>query len=161
MVINGTPGNDLLTGPAGDDELYGLEGNDTLDGGAGTDTLHGGPGNDSLTGAAASTGGNSVFFGDEGDDTFFVNPFPGYNVVATGGTGRDTYQLDVAFNTHDFTVTDFDAGPGGDLISLFGPFRQLEVFNDLPPGNPFHPDVAYVRLVHSSGGTVLQIDRDG
>jgi predicted nucleic-acid-binding Zn-ribbon protein len=46
--INGTGGNDLLTGTANADVLNGLAGNDTLDGGAGSDRLLGGDGNDTL-----------------------------------------------------------------------------------------------------------------
>lgn len=45
-TVNGTNGNDNLTGTAAADRLYGRRGNDTLDGGAGLDTLHGGTGND-------------------------------------------------------------------------------------------------------------------
>jgi serralysin len=45
-IINGTSGNDQLTGGPGDDTLYGYGGDDTLDGGAGHNLLYGGSGND-------------------------------------------------------------------------------------------------------------------
>jgi Ca2+-binding RTX toxin-like protein len=45
-TINGTSGNDPLTGGTANDVLNGLAGNDTLNGGAGADTMNGGAGND-------------------------------------------------------------------------------------------------------------------
>lgn len=51
-VLNGTAGNDWLTGGANATRIVGLAGNDTLDGGAGQDTLVGGAGNDKLIGGA-------------------------------------------------------------------------------------------------------------
>ena len=45
-TLNGTAGNDSLTGTAGADTLNGREGNDNLYGGAGADALNGGPGSD-------------------------------------------------------------------------------------------------------------------
>jgi Ca2+-binding RTX toxin-like protein len=48
MAINGTPGNNSLTGGSGNDVLNGLGGNDTLNGGAGADTMDGGSGNDTF-----------------------------------------------------------------------------------------------------------------
>jgi len=44
--INGTDGDDVLTGLLGDDYLHGRDGNDTLDGGLGNDLLFGEKGND-------------------------------------------------------------------------------------------------------------------
>ena len=44
--INGTTGDDTLTGTADADAINGGEGNDVLDGGAGADALNGGVGND-------------------------------------------------------------------------------------------------------------------
>ena len=45
-ILNGTSGNNSLTGGLENDSLYGLEGNDTLNGDAGDDLLDGGLGND-------------------------------------------------------------------------------------------------------------------
>jgi Ca2+-binding RTX toxin-like protein len=44
--INGTAGNDVLTGDSGNNNIFGDAGNDTLNGGTGSDTLVGGIGND-------------------------------------------------------------------------------------------------------------------
>lgn len=109
-VINGTEGDDTLTGASGrdeidgytgDDVLYGLGGDDWLFGGYGADTLYGGDGNDELDGWADNdhlyggngndhlTGstGNDVLYGDAGDDTLYgdVNDDALY-----GGAGNDT-----------------------------------------------------------------------
>ncbi len=71
--INGTEGNDTLTGTEGDDVINGLGGNDdmdgrggndTLNGGAGFDLLIGGDGNDTLNGNA----GADILMGDAGND---------------------------------------------------------------------------------------------
>ena len=51
QFVNGTGGDDTLTGGPGDDNLAGLGGNDTLNGLGGNDTLDGGAGNDTLDGA--------------------------------------------------------------------------------------------------------------
>lgn len=46
VTINGTAGNDILTGSDDADIIYGLAGDDTIDGGLGADSLYGGSGND-------------------------------------------------------------------------------------------------------------------
>src|SRR3954463_1859416 len=45
-MVNGTAGDDSLTGGAGPDTLNGFDGDDTLDGGVGADSMVGGPGDD-------------------------------------------------------------------------------------------------------------------
>lgn len=111
-LINGSNGNDTLTGSTGDDTILGGTGNDTLDandgndtvdggtgndivrGGAGNDTLTGGTGNDELRGGAGNdtiTGGtgNDTMFGDGDDDTFIIGATAGRDTI-DGGTGNDT-----------------------------------------------------------------------
>ena len=46
LLINGTPGDDVLIGTADHDDIYGGDGNDTLIGGHASDRLFGGDGND-------------------------------------------------------------------------------------------------------------------
>ncbi|TVQ45521.1 MAG: calcium-binding protein [Gloeocapsa sp. DLM2.Bin57] len=75
VVIEGTNGDDLLTGGEGNDSIRGLGGNDTLLGLGGDDILEGGTGDDSLEGG-------------EGDDT--LDGGPG-NDTMIGGPGDDTY----------------------------------------------------------------------
>ena len=71
--LNGSAGNDRITGDDGDNLLAGLGGDDTLSGGVGNDTLDGGNGNDSLAGGA----GNDTLIGGAGNNTL------------EGGAGRD------------------------------------------------------------------------
>ena len=89
--IDGTEGDDTLTGGDGDDTLDGYAGDDLLDGGTGDDLLRGREGMDSLLGGNgndAVTGGpgadtieggpdNDMLVGNEGDD------------VIRGGSGAD------------------------------------------------------------------------
>jgi|TARA_R110000772_G_scaffold257336_2_gene374106 Ca2+-binding RTX toxin-like protein len=94
--VDGTAGNDILSGGveddvidggAGDDEIYGLGGNDSIIGGLGDDTVVALDGNDSITDLA------------------------GVNHITAGG-GDDTLLLD-----GDNTVL---AGAGADYVEVFG-----------------------------------------
>ena len=85
-VINGTAGDDTLTGGALNDVINGLGANDSLSGGGDNDKLDGGAGNDSLLGGTHNDtlfggAGNDRLQGDAGDDTM------------TGGTGNDSYLI--------------------------------------------------------------------
>jgi VCBS repeat-containing protein len=80
--INGTPGNDVLTGTANDDIINGLSGNDSVFAGAGDDVVNGGSGNDYLRGEAGQdtlNGGFGVDFLRGGADADILN----------GGAGQD------------------------------------------------------------------------
>ena len=95
IEIQGTPGNDTLTGTSdadlleglgGNDVLNGLDGNDRLDGGSGADTMRGGP----------------------GDETYIVDNFSD-TVVENASEGHDTVQASIAFtlptNVEDLILT--------------------------------------------------------
>ncbi len=98
-TVDGSNGEDTLTGTAGNDNLSGGNGKDTLFGNAGNDTLFGGNGVD-------------ILWGGEGND------------LLNGGNGRDTFVLAVQDNGIDM-IQDFT--PGQDLIGLSGglSFGQL------------------------------------
>ncbi len=101
ITINGTNGNDALTGSAsndtirgqgghdvvlaggGDDWVLGGGGNDSLFGEAGNDTLDGGNGNDDLWGGE----GNDTLYGDNGNDRLFGGAG---NDLMFGGNGQDS-----------------------------------------------------------------------
>lgn len=94
-VINGTSGNDTLTGGVENDLLSGLAGNDTLSGGDGNDTLDGGTGTDQLFGGAGADrliggDGADILTGDAGDDTFVLAG----GDSTTGGAGDDVFTFD-------------------------------------------------------------------
>jgi Ca2+-binding RTX toxin-like protein len=102
MTLQGSAGNDVITGYRGDDSIDGGTGNDTLNGNAGNDALHGASGDDRLQGdegndSLSGDEGNDLLFGDAGDD------------VLSGGAGVDTLYGGDGADT-------FEAGPdGGDL----------------------------------------------
>ena len=73
-LVEGTPGDDIMTGAVERDTLSGLDGDDTLLGLSENDILFGGNGNDRLDGGAQA----DALFGGLGDDTLL------------GGNGRDT-----------------------------------------------------------------------
>ena len=83
VTINGTAGNDSLTGSTQADALFGGVGSDTLNGGAGNDTLDGGAGADTMAGGA-------------GDDTFIVDN-PGDKVNEAAEQGTDLVRASVNF----------------------------------------------------------------
>jgi len=73
-VINCGAGNDRVRGAGGNDVIRCGAGNDSVDGGKGTDRISGGRGNDKLAGGI----GNDTLRGDAGKDTL------------RGGAGKDT-----------------------------------------------------------------------
>jgi Ca2+-binding RTX toxin-like protein len=77
-LIEGTPGDDVLTGTAGDDTILGGDGNDTINGKGGNDTIAGGTGADTLSG-----GGGNDTFEMSADYDFAVGD------TISGGTGYD------------------------------------------------------------------------
>ncbi len=77
-LIDGGPGNDVITGSDRADVLLGAGGNDTLAGGGGSDLLRGGSGDDVMGGGAGadhfevdSRGDQVVENEDEGNDTVY------------------------------------------------------------------------------------------
>ncbi len=117
-TINGTSGNDILSGDInffpendringfdGDDQLSGGSGNDTIDAGAGNDYIQGGADNDSLLGGSGidyidGGGGNDTLNGGTGND-FLIGNF-----------GNDFYVVD---STGD-SITEYSAEDGTDTV---------------------------------------------
>ncbi|HIF26202.1 MAG TPA: hypothetical protein EYG18_01795 [Micavibrio sp.] len=99
-LINGTAGNDTLTGTADADEINGLDGNDYIVGAAGDDVLNGGDGSDLIEGNA-------------GSDTM------------TGGAGADSFVIALDNGSTD-TITDFNvSGETIDLTQFNGVFDSF------------------------------------
>jgi Ca2+-binding RTX toxin-like protein len=130
-VLQGTAGNDTLTGYAtadliegldGSDTLYGREGNDSLSGGLGNDSLQGDGGNDRLDGGAdADTlyggAGDDVLVGGSGNDTLNGGTFSAYWGTYSGA-GNDTYVFNRG-DGHD-TIYDNDTTTGNLDQLVFG-----------------------------------------
>ncbi|WP_287695850.1 hypothetical protein, partial [Accumulibacter sp.] len=135
----GFAGDDTLSGSSGDDELWGEDGDDSLDGGDGDDELWGEQGDDILAGGA----GRDLLYGDDGRDTL------------TGGSGSDDFHVWSGYSGSHATITDFQAGLGGDELSgyLWG------ISNYVYGSNPFV--TGHLRLLQADANTLLQIDSDG
>ncbi|MBN4177581.1 hypothetical protein GSU75_04864 [Pseudomonas savastanoi pv. phaseolicola] len=103
-LLDGTDGNDTITGYDTADTLSGLAGNDTLNGRNGNDLLDGGDGKDSLNGEAGDDfllggAGNDTLSGGEGNDTL------------DGGTGNDSLEGGIGSDTYIFRK-----GSGQDIV---------------------------------------------
>lgn len=91
--IDGSFGNDDISGRAGDDRLIGGDGFDTLRGELGNDNLRGGNDTDLLDGGdgadlLAGDKGNDTMIGGNGDDAFEWVDGDGSDLIQ-GGDGRD------------------------------------------------------------------------
>ena len=104
FYLNGSEGDDVITGTAVQDSINGLGGNDTLSGGAGHDALYGGEGDDLLFGGED----NDDLYGGEGDDTLAGGP--GDFDSLEGGEGADTYVYAVGDGWDE--IAEWDETPG-------------------------------------------------
>lgn len=160
ILLEGSNGNDTLTGDnfaniingrAGHDIIEGLSGNDTLSGGSGHDVVYGGDGNDIINGNAE----NDTIYGNNGSDQ--INGGSDDDVIIggagadtlTGGTGNDRYVYS-ALNEAGDTITDFING--SDILDLRELFRTLNYQGNAPISD------GYLRLARVGGSTQIQID---
>lgn len=109
-TINGTDGNDVLTGTADSDTIYALGGDDVIDGVVGTDFLYGGDGNDRF-----------IFSGVR-----FTNPAPPIGII-DGGAGFD--EIDVS-DLSPASIYSNRLSIGNQQFDLFGIERVKLGFND-------------------------------
>ncbi len=139
-VLDGSEGDDTISGLAGDDVLFGDSGDDTLDGGDGADLILGDDGNDILRGGF----GDDELEGGEGDDLLeggagddFLLPGLGTDDI-DGGADFDTVLFDevdgitgVQVNLLAGTIA---GGAGGGTISnieeVIGSFLDDEIIGD-------------------------------
>ena len=101
-VIEGTAGNNVLTGGNGAQIIRGLAGNDRLNGLAGNDYLLGGSGNDVLTGYLGDDwldggSGNDVLNGGQGNDTYVIDNKA--DRISDSG-GNDTVRIDYVLSSY-------------------------------------------------------------
>ncbi|WP_293348402.1 MULTISPECIES: DUF4347 domain-containing protein [unclassified Microcoleus] len=137
--INGTNGDDILTGTSSNDVLMGMRGNDSLDGAAGNDTIFGGKGFDTLLGNSGDDAlyagrgadnlnggdGNDSLYGGKGDD--LLNGGLG-NDTLIGGMGVDKFLLST--NSGTDTITDFEFGKDFLVLGNGLTFSQLAMSQD-------------------------------
>jgi hypothetical protein len=137
-MLDGTFGDDNLTGDDGINVLSGDGGNDTLSGEGGNDILIGGTGDDILFGGE----GNDVLYGNEGSDTL------------TGDAGADTFiwnnadQGTVGSPALD-TVTDFNTSEG-DVLDI----------SDLLQGEESNELTNYLSVSESGSDVVINVSPD-
>ncbi|MEB3340004.1 calcium-binding protein [Okeania sp.] len=109
--IQGTEGDETLTGTTGSDRIFGDDGNDILNGDAENDYINGGNGNDGLTGDA----GNDYLYGGDGND--ILTGSSGIDQLH-GGDGQDTFVFNIGSEVdwvRDFVV-------GEDILQLSANF---------------------------------------
>jgi len=176
----GGNGNDTLDGGSGIDDLAGGKNDDTYvvdnlfddvieAGNQGNDTviatvshaLAANVENLTLVGSIDGTGNNlanritGAFVGDNeidgagGNDTL-IN---GYGTdTLTGGAGQDRFQLNVISDGAE-QITDFQAGPGGDVLDL------ADLLSGFDAGSDNAND--FVQFVNAGGDTTVRVDIDG
>ena len=121
-LLNGSAGNDILSGGNGNDTLNGGEHSDSLSGALGADILNGGQGGDSLNGGF----GADILNGGAGGD--FLTGARHADIM-TGGGGGDVFIFNKADDSGILepdrdTITDFATGVDkldfSDLMTLLG-----------------------------------------
>jgi Ca2+-binding RTX toxin-like protein len=182
-VIEGGDGNDKLYGDDGSDTLVGGAGDDFLSDTSGlSDSLSGGDGNDEIFVQRFSGTPALTVSGGDGNDllriylsvgTVTVDAGAGDDRVAilssgaatvTLGSGADVIDLNSIFTStplHTITITDFQAGDGGDRIDWdewIGTVLAGYAASGAQDRNPFG---TYVRLVQSGADAILQVDDSG
>lgn len=117
-AINGTSGNDVLSGTADDDVIYSMDGTDSISGAAGNDVLVGGNGVDTFSWSSGDDGSAS----DPAVDlvrNFIGNDILDFSNLLTGESADsvilDDY-LDFNFNGED-TIIDVKAGGASSAIT--------------------------------------------
>ncbi|MCL4456170.1 MAG: peptidoglycan DD-metalloendopeptidase family protein, partial [Nitrospirae bacterium] len=124
-TIYGRAGDDNINGDAGDDNLYGETGNDMLQGDDGSDTLHGQEGDDILDGGT----GNDRLYGEIGNDTYLFGKGSGQDTImdkdATAGN------LDTIILNSDIAPADITIQRNGEnlVLSINGTTDKLTVDN--------------------------------
>jgi Ca2+-binding RTX toxin-like protein len=134
-VINGTPGNDNLTGTSGkeiingsegDDVLTGLRASDVLNGGDGNDILSGGKGFDTLNGGL----GNDNLVGGGAKDVFVLGAGLGVDTISDFTNSQDIIQL---INGLTFGQLSISPGTNGTLITQAGSGEVLASLTGVAP----------------------------
>lgn len=114
-VINGTAGNDRLTGYSGGDLIQGFGGADTLNGKLGADTLNGGGGKDFFVFDTALGGSNIETIGDYRvrDDTIRIENSIFTKLTKTGSLSSSYFRANpgaTALDSNDYILFDTVTG---------------------------------------------------
>ena len=134
MVLEGTPGDDILIGYSTPDTISGLAGNDLIYGEGAADILDGGPGNDYIEGGA-------------GDDTYLFGRGSGQDVIFDYDTAQGN--MDTISLGADVLTTDISLQQTGDnlVISINGATDTLQLTS-------WFADATKIERLQFSDGTV-------
>lgn len=176
-IMRGFAGDDELRAGAGDDTVYGGLGDDLLGGDQGRDTLYGGLGDDWLYDQTSPREidrlygglGNDLLEGSSGD-LLFGGPdsdrVGGFGSVATGGSGRDTFDFDTltpddppfGFSFGEARITDFEQGRDTIVLNLptLGPEASFVLLDTNDDGRLTGADAA---VSVRGGDLVIDVER--
>jgi VCBS repeat-containing protein len=142
-VMHGLGGHDRISGDNGDDVLFGDDGNDILLGGNGNDSLYGGNGDDRLEGGK----GNDSLSGGAGADSFVFGKSGGNDTILDFDTSLDSILLQDGIGLSKSKVSDVDHDGHLDLtltfdgttVTLLG-VSNLAAVHIAPAGPMFAPE---------------------
>ena len=117
ILVDGTTGNDKLTGYAGGDEMSGLAGRDSMSGLAGNDIMRGGAGDDSLSGGK---GADSFIFEELTDEIVETDRITDYRKSQADVIDLPQGALSVASDSLVNGVWQLTLAGDGDRILLAG-----------------------------------------
>ena len=164
-LLNGSSGNDNLSGTNGSDIISGGSGNDTINGGGGADLLLGGAGSDTISGGDGvdiidGGSGNDILRGDGGSD--IINGGSGNDIMA-GDAGNDIlYGDDGNDQIQGDAGNDLLAGGSGSDLFIYKPNFGNDTILDFKVGTDFLRfdgiSTSGVTLTQSLGSTLVRVD---
>lgn len=152
-VLQGTSGNDTLTGGTGNDTFYGFGGDDTLTGNNGNDALYGGAGDDTINGNAGNDimdggAGDDIINGHTNDDIYIYTS--GHDVMTdTGGT--DEIQIGGGWVAEDLTFKRYYTVDAEDLVI------EIDGTNSVTLKNQFTSSGGWIETLRYSDNSTLTI----
>ncbi|MBW3668063.1 MAG: fibronectin type III domain-containing protein [Actinobacteria bacterium] len=158
--VDGSPGDDGLTGNSGANVLNGGDGDDYLDGAGGNDTENGGAGNDRFFQGTASNGGDALNGGD-GTDLADYSQRSGLVTITRDGVANDGAPGegdDVAADVEDQNIPSVEPGAPRNVAATAGN-RSATVTWAAPASDGGRPITGY-RVTASPGGATASTAGD-
>jgi Ca2+-binding RTX toxin-like protein len=137
-LLNGTAGNDTLTGNSGSQTLNGNSGNDVYINGSGPTTINAGSGNDTYSYAS-------------GSGALTINETGGANTIVLG-SAITTGNTSLVASGHDLLITD---GTGGDTITLKNQLTNIEGVQTIEFSDASTENLEGLAITMAGGATSL------